>query len=133
MNTTAIRSAIEKRSARSAWARGVNAYAFELLDELDEAIENGYFNEADLAAPKLLAKQLLNGAYDWSQYSWGGCSLIYNQDIAFRLCNPSELKKSNFGNRRPNASEEWLDTQARALYQASSLILSIIALDPNRI
>ena len=126
MNTTAIRSAIEKRSARSAWAKGVTVYALELLDELDEAIERGYFDEADLAAPKLLKRQLLNGADDWNQYSWGGCSLIYDEDIAFRLCTQTELKKTNYGNRRPNASEEWLDTQARALSQASRLILATI-------
>ena len=122
MNTTAIRTRLENRSDRSAWAKGVTVYALELLDELDEAIENGYFDEADLAAPKILKKQLLNGASDWSQYSWGGCSLIYNEDIAFRLCNPTELKRTNYGKRRPNASEEWLDTQARALSQASRLI-----------
>ena len=132
MNTTDIRTYIERRSARSAWAKGVNAYAMELLEELEEAIENGYFDIEDITAPKLLMRQLLNGAQDWSQYSWGGCSLIYNEDIAKRLCNPSELKKTRNGSRRPNASEEWLDTQARALYQASGLILAAIAHNPNR-
>lgn len=126
MNTTAIRAKIENRNDRSAWAKGVTVYALELLDELDEAIESGYFDEADLAAPKLLKRQLLNGADDWGQYSWGGCSLIYDEDIAFRLCNQTELKKTNYGKRRPNASEEWLDTQARALSQASRLILATI-------
>jgi hypothetical protein len=60
----------------------------------------------------------LNGAKDWSQYSWGGCSLIYDAAIARRLCTPSELKKTRNGERRPNSNEEWLDTQARALNQA---------------
>ena len=126
MTTNDIRNAIEKRSARSAWARGVKAYAVELLDELDESIRYGGFPEEDTTAPKLLMRQLLNGASDWSQYSWGGCSLIYNEDIAKRLCTPSELKKTKYGQRRPNASEEWLDTQARALSQASRLILATI-------
>ena len=49
-------------------------------------------------------------------------SLIYNEDIAERLCTPSELKKTRHGERRPNAREEWLDTQARALFQAYNLI-----------
>ena len=66
--------------------------------------------------------QLLNGASDWSQYSWGGCSLIYDGDIAERLCTPSELKKTRNGERRPNSREDWLDVQARALYQASNSI-----------
>lgn len=117
-----MRDVINARSARSAWSKGVNAYALELLESLEEAADGGYFDPEDLNAPKILAKALLNGANDWSQYSWGGCSLIYNEDIAERLCTPSELKKTRNGERRPNAREEWLDTQARALYQAASLI-----------
>lgn len=121
-----IRSTLEASPARSAWARGVKEYAAELLDGLEEAIDGGYFYPDDLAAPKLVARALLNGAGDWSQYSWGGCSLIYNEDIARRLCSPSELKKTRDGERRPNAREEWLDTQARALYQAANLLQRII-------
>lgn len=123
MTTTAIRSHIETSSARSAWTKGVKCYALELLDELDEAITNGYFDESDLVSPALLRKQLLNGAESWSQYSWGGCSLIYDEDIAFRLCNPTELKRTKFGKNAPNKTETWIDTQARALHQASKLIL----------
>jgi len=124
MNET-IKKAMEiieanKENKRSAWNRGVNAYAFELLEGLNEAIEGGYFNAEDLQAFKLVEKAFLNGADDFNAYSWGGCSLIYNSDIAERLCNPSELKKTRNGERRPNAREEWLDTQARALYQASN-------------
>lgn len=123
-----IRESINARSARSAWSRGVNAYALELLESLEEAAEGGYFNPDDLHAPKILKKALLNGADDWNAYSWGGSSLIYNGDIAERLSSPSELKKTRNGERRPNAREEWLDTQARALYQAASLITRAAAL-----
>jgi hypothetical protein len=118
-----IREAIEAKNTRSAWSRGVKEYAMELLDELEEAISGGYFDAEDIEAPALLIRQLLNGASDWEQYSWGGCSLIYNQDIAERLCNASELEKTRHGERRPNAQEDWLDTQARALGQAARLIL----------
>lgn len=114
-----MREALEAMNTRSAWKRGVNAYALELLEELEEAISGGYFDAEDLDAPKLLDRQLLNGASDWTQYSWGGCSLIYNGDIAERLCSPSELKKTRGGEWRPNSREEWLDVQARALYQAA--------------
>lgn len=117
--TNDIRTAIESAKARSAWNRGVKAYALELIEELEEAIAGGYFDAEDIESPKLLERQLLNGASDWSQYSWGGCSLIYNEDIAERLCTPSELKKTRNGERRPNSREEWLDTQARALWQAA--------------
>ena len=118
-----IREEIEAKNARSAWSRGVEEYAQELLNELEDAISGGYFDAEDIEAPALLSRQLLNGASDWEQYSWGGCSLIYNQDIAERLCNASELEKTRHGDRRPNAREEWLDTQARALGQAASLIM----------
>ena len=113
------RAAIAADPGRSAWSRGVAQYADELLAELAEAVEGGYFFPDDLAAPKVLEKGLLNGASDWSQYSWGGCSLIYDGDIAERLCCPSELKRTRNGECRPNSREEWLDTQARALYQAA--------------
>ena len=113
-------------SKRSAWKYGVLKYAEELLENLDEAIKDGWFNAEDLKSPKLIEKALLNGADSWSEYSWGGCSLIYNEDIAKRLCNPSELKKTKNGTNRPNASEEWLDVQARALYQASRKVLQMI-------
>lgn len=49
-------------------------------------------------------------------------TLIYNSDIAARLCCPSELKRTRNGDRRPNSREEWLDTQARALFQAANRV-----------
>lgn len=117
-----IRQEVEARTERSAWSRGVTAYALELVDELEEATEGGYFDLSDLEAPKLVDRQMLNGAADWNAYSWGGCSLIYNGDIAERLCTPSELKRTRGGERRPNSREEWLDCQARALFQASNRV-----------
>ena len=48
--------------------------------------------------------------------------MIYDGDIAERLCCPSELKKTRNGERRPNSREEWLDVQARALRQASYMV-----------
>lgn len=118
---------INAKRERSAWDRGVKEYAAELLDQLDEDIRGGWFDAEDLNSPKLVTRALLNGADDWKMYSWGGCSLIYDGDIAERLCNPSELKKTRNGERRPNASEEWLDTQARALGQAASRVREAIA------
>ena len=101
-------------ACRSAWSRGVHAYAVELVESLDDS--------ADLSNEKLLNKELLNGAGDWQQYSEGGCTLVYDADIAERLCSPSALKRCKGGERQPNASETWLDCQARALFQASHLV-----------
>jgi hypothetical protein len=118
-----VRKELESRVDRSAWGRGVNAYALELLGELEE---NRRFNDADeYLRPFEIKSELLNGAKDWSEYSWGGCSLIYDSDIAERLCTPSELKKTRNGERNPNSRESWLDVQARALYQACRRICSL--------
>ena len=124
----AIKKNIHLKKNRSAWDRGVAAYADELLDNLEEAVRGGWVDLDDPCSRKTIDRAMLNGADDWSVYSWGGCSLIYNGDIAERLCTKSELKRTKNGALRPNASEEWLDTQARALRQAAALIRAEIVL-----
>ncbi len=116
IDINAIRHAIATRRARSAWDKGVTLYALELLDNLRD------LNGREVETRKALETALLNGARNWSEYSWGGCSLIYDGDIAAALCSPSELKRTRGGEWRPNRREEWLDVQARALYQACRLI-----------
>lgn len=105
--------------ARSAWERGVIEYAEDLAEQLKERIND---EQREPASPEECNTWLLNGAYNWNEFSWGGCSLFYNGDIAKRLCTPSELKKTRTGERKPNANEEWLDVQARALHQAARII-----------
>lgn len=114
--------ALEQRKDRSAWDKGVTVYALEMVEQLAEAADGGYLDADDLLAPRVLREALLNGADDWHAYSWGGWALIYNGDIASRLCCPSELKRTRNGERRPNSREEWLDTQARALFQAANRV-----------
>lgn len=121
-NIEKLYQSIESEKQRSAWDKGVTQYALEMVKQLGEQINGGYFEELDLTESKKVRAALLNGAVDWSQYSWGGCSLIYDSDIAERLCSPSELKKTRNGERRPNSREEWLDTQARALFQAANRV-----------
>ena len=89
-------------------------------------IENISIDKEIMYIGKITEKDLLDGAKDWYEYSWGGCSLLYNSDICKRLCSPSEQRKTKNGERKPNANEEWLDVQARALYQAARLIISIV-------
>lgn len=114
-------NSIKSSKARSAWRKGVKSYALELLEELH------YINEEEqndiIANPNLLRRALLNGASDWLQYSEGGCSLIFNHQIAERLCTKSELRRNNNGDRNPNSKENWIQCQARALAQACSFIL----------
>lgn len=107
---------LESRRDRSAWGRGVTAYAVEMLEEL----------EIEELFPRTVEKTLLNGAPTWHDYSWGGCARIYDRQIAERLCSPSELRKTHDGERRPNSREEWLDVQARACYQACERVKRIV-------
>lgn len=117
-----VAAELEARKDRSAWDKGVTVYALELVEELKErAVYEGRNPEPGAEC----RKWMLNGAQDWAQYSWGGSSLIYDCDIAERLCTPSELKKTRHGERRPNSREEWLDTQARALYQACNRVARV--------
>lgn len=117
-----VAAELEAQKDRSAWGRGVNAYALELVEELRE---RAAYEGRNPEPGKECREWMLNGAQDWAQYSWGGSSLIYDGDIAERLCTPSELKKTRHGERRPNSREEWLDTQARALTQACNRVARV--------
>lgn len=120
-----IRQEIESKKTRSAWDRGVKEYALELLEDMEN--ERNAAKETDMNVyPATLEAELLNGAMNWKQYSWGGCSLAYDVQIAKRLCTASELKKTHDGERQPNANEQWLDVQARALRQAENMIYDCI-------
>ena len=122
--TTAIANELNTRNDKSAWDKAVTAYALELVEILDNW-------ERQPASVSELREMMLNGADSWNAYSWGGSSLIYNCDIAERVCSPSELKRATRkdGSLRDmaNAREYWLDTQARALSQAANRVANIAA------
>ena len=114
MTTTpaaAIAAKIQARRPRSVYSRAVQTYALELLEDIE-----------DHAAP-ITDELLRNGARTWQDYSYGGSALIYDADIAERLCSPSELKRKRGGDVPPSRVTTWLDCQARALYLAARLIL----------
>ena len=106
-----LKDLLTNYKTRSAWSKGVKAFAFDLLDNLE--------------GRDITKENLLNGATDWSEYSYGGCGYIYDQDIAEVLCTPSELKAKKGGDLQPSKQETWLDVQARALGQACYLILRL--------
>lgn len=110
-----MRNQINAKRCRSAWDKGVREYALELIDSIEENAE--YEGEQPCNVNEL-KRMALNGASDWQQYSEGGCALIYNRQIAERLCTASELKKTDNGRKDPNARETWIDCQSRALFQA---------------
>jgi hypothetical protein len=113
-----VYNSIELSTPKSYWKRGVREYALELLDNDWITLEG--------KTSKEIEKHLLNGASDWNSYSYDGCSLIFNSDIAERLCTPSELKSRNGGDWNPTRDTTWLDVQARALYQAYWLIIQTL-------
>ena len=113
--TVELEKLVKELPATSAWKRGVKDYAYELLDTLEDMAQyHGRLpkNESELK------EWLLNGARDWAEYSRVGNALVYDSQIAERLCTPSELKKKDDGRLAPNSNESWLDVQTRALYQA---------------
>ena len=115
---------IEKRTGyASAWGRGVKEYALDILDDLKQIADyEGEPLQLDGASFEQLESVALNGAENWQEFSRGGLALIYDGDIAKRLCTKTELKKTNDGEKQPNSRETWLDVQARALYQAARLV-----------
>lgn len=113
MKKSEVVANIRNTAARSAWNKGVKSYALDLLADLpDEIPEN----------PSEIKALMLNGASDWTEYSYSGCALVDNGDIVWRLGTPSQNLKTGGGERRPNGHETWLDVQARALSQAAQLI-----------
>jgi hypothetical protein len=105
-------SILNAMPTRSAWNRAVKAYAYDLLEQMEE---NG-ITEPTKA-------DLLNGATNWHEWALGGCGLIYDYSIAERTCSPSELERARGGERMPNSHETWLDVEARAVFQAARYIL----------
>ena len=104
---------MKKQFARSAWDKGVYDYAFDILEPLGDELDN------------VKADTLMNGANTWTDYSYGGCALICDDDIAKRMCAPSEYKKYlNAGlNSKLSDSDYWLgNVQTRALFQAMAKI-----------
>jgi hypothetical protein len=113
---TEMTAIITAMPARSAWMRGVKEYAIEMVCNAEGP---------PIAGVADLKKELLNGARTWKEFSEGGCALIYDGEIAERLCSPSEYKRTREGQRAPNSRETWLEVQARALGQAATLIATV--------
>lgn len=105
-----------QKKSRSAWDRGVAEYMEELLFGLAKWLRK--LNPTTPATVDV-RELLLNGADNWTQYSFGGCSLIYNGDIAERLAPPSRRK------RLENDGYTAMTYQARALEIAASRIVRL--------
>ncbi len=113
---------IDRRKLGSAWDRGVRAYSHELLGNLFYWTMQGHYLDGIAEAEE----KALDGARSWEQYSRSGLSLVSSEEIARRLCTPSELRRCKGGLRNPNPNEDWIGVQARALFQAWEMLKDAI-------
>lgn len=148
--TEVLNTLKSQKPARSRWDRAVIEDAEEMISEvIDNLRDTPEEAPRDLTA---LTAKLLNVSVStiksWGgddghngirsvyqcahESSWGGSHLCYDYDIARHYCTPSELKRSRDGQRRPNAREDWLDVQARAIYQALSEIRHIWSMEAGK-
>lgn len=123
-NIQAVRKAIEARKQRSAWSRGVKAYALDILASFEESRQ--WCEANGESVPELDEVTALNGANNWVMWAYGGCGLVYDAYIAERLCTPSELKKLHGGARVPAGAATWCDIEARAARQAWRMIAEAV-------
>lgn len=106
---------------RSAWARGVNNIAVNIVREILEEYagdKEPHFNLVDDFTRHFYNVSLHNAVY-------GGCFYCYDYGIAKNFCTPSELKRVKNGERNPNSRESWLDVMYRGAYQAIKHIITL--------
>lgn len=108
---------LENLKTRGAWANGVKCYAFDLLRDFDE-----FCSYDEQNAPEFSESTLLNGARNWAHYAESGNGLCYDCAIAERLCNPTELKRTQGGEKQPSSKTTWLQVEGRALAQAWQML-----------
>lgn len=109
-------TADRSRTLDAAYNEGVRQYALDLLEDWPD----------DMPLQVATAETVLrNGADSWHEYAQGS-SLVYDEDIALRLCSPEELKRTHAGNLPPDENYTWLDLQERAIEDAARLILHTV-------
>ena len=126
MNITELKNKLEEeqKHARGTYQKAIYQYAFELVDNVADNYTSTAEELEHLENITNLKERALNGASDWSKYSWGGCSLCYNYDILSRLFCPSIVKK--YENADSVRGRHLLDYQAAALAKAFGKINFII-------
>ena len=111
------------KTPKAKWDRAVHSDALELL----ERVLDDNYKPKEVASFAELKKLMLRGAENWKRFCTGGFGLISNEEIAEHYATPSEIKSrrhsdGELGN--PNSREDWMDLQARGLFQAEELIKS---------
>ena len=122
-NIQAVANEVMNNKTRSAWSKGVQAYALDILANFEEWRK--WNEENGESVPELDERTALNGASDWSAWASGGCGLVYDCAIAERLCTPSEILRLQYKTgamKQPAPCTNWLDIEARAARQAWQMI-----------
>lgn len=96
---------------RGQWNKTMAYYADFLLDSYIDICK--WRADQNEAIPALSLDVVLDGALGWNQYSYGGCALVYDGDIAKTVFTPAQFTKWQQG--RKVTAEPLLDIQARAL------------------
>lgn len=120
---------MSQKMPRSAWDKGVRDYAiWYILQPISLGVET---TPTTWTIPQI-RELILNGAKDyeqpnseyraWYRYSEGGCALICDIDIAKQLCTPSTFERAKKAIENGTSDGNWIEIQARALYQAALLI-----------
>lgn len=117
----------EEKKARGTYNKAIYQYAFELVDNIADNYRTTAEELKHLENITNLKEKSLNGASDWEQYSWGGCSLCYNYDILHRLFCKSIVEK--YENADSVRGRHLLDWQACALSKAFSKINFLIKMN----
>lgn len=121
MNKIDLLKKLNTVKTRSAWDRGVLCYAQEIVDEHGDGDIKTVDDVLNYRRDK---HESLYSVAKWQ--SEGGCFEIYDEDIAARLCTPSEFKRAHYKDgsmkQMANARENWLDVQTRAVFQAYNKI-----------
>ena len=103
LNIKTIIDILKEKEEYNQWNKGTNEYAIDILERYAD-----YNNTSVMPSLKNLQEELLIGAPNWKQYSYGGCALINRHDIAKRLFTQNQREKI------PNTWKE-LDEQTNAL------------------
>ena len=128
MNIKQLKNILQEKeqTTRGTYNKGLYLYALELVDNIGDHYASTQEQRDNLQNidRDTLKELALNGAEDWGQYSWGGCSLCYNYDILERLFCPSMVKR--YQNADSVRGLHLLDFQKYALCKAFAILYKTI-------
>lgn len=116
-NIQVVANEVMNNKTHSAWSKGVQAYALEMLESFEEWRK--WNEENGESVPELDERTALNGADNWRHWAEGASGLAESYAILCRLCPPSEVQKGVRG-------IDWLEVEARAARQAWRMIADAV-------